>query len=183
MHALGFALFFLLLVDPGSLRSAGFQLSFSATFAVLLLAPRIGPPASVWRNARWPMRILLGARATILMGIGVTVFVAPIQLAHFGEVSLVGPLATWVFATAVAVMLVGSLVAIAAADIPGVGDALWRVSGWLDWALWRAARAAPDPLELPAPDAMLFYAGLALLWKGNRLGKVVGAVLSVAAFY
>jgi len=183
LHALGFALFFLLLADPGSLRSAGFQLSFAATFAVLLLAPRIGPPAPVWRQASWPLRILLGARATILMGLGVTVFVAPIQLSHFGEVSLVGPLATWVFATAVAVMLIASLAAIAAADAPFVGDALWRASGWLDWALWRAARAAPDPLELPAPDALVFYVGLALLWRGNRVVRLAGGVVAIAAFY
>ena len=183
LHALGLALFFLLLVDPSSLGSAGFQLSFSATFAVLLLAPHIGPPAVVWKQASWPVRFLLGARATILMGIGVTVFVAPIQLSHFGEVSLVGPLATWVFATAVAFMLIASLAAIPAADVPYVGDGLWYVSGWLDQALWWAARVAPDPVELPAPDALAFYAGLALLWKGSRAGRVVGALLVAASFF
>lgn len=182
LHALGVALFVLLLSDPASLRAAGFQLSFAATFAVLLLAPRIGPPAAVWKRASWPVRFLLGARATVLMGIGVTVFVAPIQLAHFGEVSLVGPLATWVFATAVAVMLVASLAAIPLAGVPSVGDGLWYLSGWLDGALRGASVISPEPVNLPVPEPLIFYTGLAACWWGRGHARWMGAVLAVVAF-
>ncbi|MET0566847.1 MAG: ComEC/Rec2 family competence protein [Acidimicrobiia bacterium] len=82
------AVIVLLLVDPGLVRGAGFQLSLAATVGVIL-------------GTRWPSSGGRMARA-LAVSIGAQVAVAPLLMIHFGLVPLLSPLANLVAAPMVA---------------------------------------------------------------------------------
>ena len=78
----------LLLVDPGLVSSAGFQLSVAATVGVIV-------------GSRWPSSGGKMARA-LAVTIGAQVTVAPLLILHFGLVPLLSPLANLLAAPLVA---------------------------------------------------------------------------------
>ena len=115
-NALTAAAFVILLWDPEAVLDAGFQLSFTATAAVLgvihfltriaedpvnrmgerpwyltaLLGPpppEEGPPS---RSERWKARVHQAAASCVLISLAVFLATLPILIAHFNRVSLVG---------------------------------------------------------------------------------------------
>jgi len=101
----------LLLVDPGLVRSAGFQLSLAATAGVIV-------------GTRWPSSGGRMARA-LAVSIGAQVAVAPLLLLHFGLVPLLSPLANLLAAPLVAsATVLGVLGVIGPAPVSEVGAAL-----------------------------------------------------------
>ena len=121
----------LLLVDPGLVFSAGFQLSVAATAGVIV-------------GARWPSSGGKVARA-LAVSIGAQVAVAPLLIIHFGEVPLLSPLANLLAAPLVTVSTVlGVIGVIGPTFISNLGAALaavvlglartaaaWPQIGWL----------------------------------------------------
>ncbi|MGE5551999.1 MAG: DNA internalization-related competence protein ComEC/Rec2 [Bacteroidota bacterium] len=82
-NVLGLAAVVVLLWQPCSLGTIGFQLSFAACAGLIFLYPR-------W--ADWVPGHLGFIGKPILITLAATLAVLPIQIAHFGRVSLIGPL-------------------------------------------------------------------------------------------
>ena len=77
----------LLLIDPGQLFDAGFQLSFSAVFIILLVMPEARRLIPDKYHFGW----LGGLITIILVSIVVQIGLFPILANYFGEFSLLGP--------------------------------------------------------------------------------------------
>ncbi len=130
----------MLVANPLLLRyDIGFQLSFAATFAILISAPA----RARMRFRSW---IIGSVTETILITSTVLVFVIPLSLFHFGTLSpyallsnvLVLPLVPVAFLLSFAVVLLGW--------VPGLGAGLgWLAYGALHGALFLGDRLADLP--------------------------------------
>jgi len=165
LTALANAFLVMLLVYPHALFSVGFQLSFVATFAVLLAIRGLADPPRRGRIRK----LWYWIRCTVHVGSVVQIVLAPMLLFYFGKLSVAAPLTTAVFVGPVMVLLALT----AAAVVLGVIS--FTVSMWTYWVLehvtsafvWLLAlfvRITPEPIELAVPNIYLFYAGLGMLW-------------------
>ncbi|HEX5131560.1 MAG TPA: ComEC/Rec2 family competence protein [Candidatus Krumholzibacteria bacterium] len=193
LDTLGKALFVMLLVSPLSARSPGLQLSFVATGAVLLAVRRV-PILLRARNARpgarrralgWLVRSTAGV---IIVGVAVEVLIVPLQLMHFGRVSVVGPLATAVFIVPVTAVQVLSFAAAGLGAVPGVGPAVCSALALASRAtvagILTAAARAPEPLVATGPWLPAYYLGVVVAWRFPRrpVAWGVAVALVVVAF-
>lgn len=111
LNTLGFAAMVVLALEPYALWSGGFQLSFAATFGVLLLAPRLVPHFEKeydlpwWQNA-WQItcRTVVSGAAVCLSAL---LFTLPIAVYHYGGFSL-----ATVISNVLAVAPVGAMMAL-----------------------------------------------------------------------
>lgn len=148
-----------LAVDPRAWMDAGWQLSFAAT-AGLLVA--VGPGQRRLTSAGVPQSIAIALATTL----AATVATAPIMLATFGSVSLIG-LVTNVAAAPLAAVAVwsGALAALAAPLAPPLAVVIAEpgahaASAVLSVAGWAAGRPYA---QLGADGALLALAGAAIL--------------------
>jgi ComEC/Rec2-related protein len=170
LNALGMALFVLLLSRPGLAHSVAFQLSFSATLAVLLCVTRFRLSFGAGR----PARIAAAAASTLLVSACVQLFLIPIQLHYFHGVSVLTPVTTLVFLPAIAaiMLLTGAALAIdwiAAPMSPAIFATLGAVSGGFERTLFAVAAWAPNLVELPTPNLAVYYLGQAVFWAGTGM--------------
>lgn len=156
---LGAAAVLMVGADPLAVTSAGFWLSFAAVAALVSLASAPAGAGSL-------------LQAFVRSQAAVTAMLAPLLLASFGAVSLVGPLAN-----AIAIPLFSfailpvTLAAMALAPVlPALADRLWALlgagldrcwTGLLAMAAWPGATFSP-----PEPPAWLVAAGLAAIALG-----------------
>lgn len=183
--ALANAFFLMLLLYPSALYAVSFQLSFAATFAVLAIVERLpDPPGAGWwrKTGYW-------ARSSVIVSAGVQAALVPVLLIHFGRVSIAGPLATVVFVVPVIGLLGFSVCASALARVSvPAGDlayhALQRGAALFDTSVLLAADVAPAPIELDAPNTVMYFGGLTLLWYSGRRRwlRFGSALLFVAAW-
>ena len=111
-NSLGLALLILLVGDPFAVYDAGLLLSFSATFGLLFIAPKIkqvlltlpvpAKLAPLWKSAAGIMAITVSA----------TLMTLPVTVLYFGTVSLVGVLANLVMTLPASLLLIVGWVAI-----------------------------------------------------------------------
>ena len=147
--ALALALLAVVIVDPHSVRSPGFWLSFVAVAAILLvLATR---PATDSRSLAGRIRTLVRVQLAVTVGL------APVTLGVFAEQSLVSPLVNAVViplvgAIIVPVVLVGLL---AGTVVPEGGAAMLTVSALALDAIWPVIeRIGAHAPMLRAPGAI-----------------------------
>jgi competence protein ComEC len=132
LHALGLALIVLIALRPGMVYSVALQLSAAATAGIVLwsasLAHRFGRVL--------PRTLALGLSATL----SAQSAVAPVLIATFGQVSVVGPLSNLLALPAVAPATIIGLVAGVAGIVNGsVGALLARCAApFAAWILWVA---------------------------------------------
>jgi len=79
----------ILLINPGDLFTIGFQLSFAAVYVILLTAPVISRQLPAWIQYRWYGQPLMVVVISFIVQLGLF----PLLAYHFGEFSIVGPLA------------------------------------------------------------------------------------------
>jgi len=176
-----------LLLDPGAVGDAGFQLSYAAVLAILAagapaaelataptIAQRLTPPGAVGFARRWHWRARRFLRAGLCISCAATIAGAPLTLAHFGHASAGG--------------LLVNLILVPLSEVPLVlGMASTALSVWpplLPVARWLNGGAAA------ALDGMAALAGLAaeVPWPdltGERVSTTagaIGALLLVACF-
>ncbi|MFH5832282.1 DNA internalization-related competence protein ComEC/Rec2 [Halalkalibaculum sp. DA384] len=82
----------LLLANPADLFAPGFQLSFSAVYIILLTVPVVERWLPHWVRYRWYGTPVMVVIVSILVQVGLF----PLLTYHFGEFSLIGPLANGV---------------------------------------------------------------------------------------
>jgi ComEC/Rec2-related protein len=168
VNALGTALFVLLLSRPGLAHSVAFQLSFTATLAVLLFVTRFHVSLGAGRCGR----LAATAITALLASVCVQLLILPIQLRYFGGVSGLTPLTTLVYLPAIAVVmfLAGAALVVdwvAAPVSPPLFAALGAAAAGLERALFVTAGWAPDLVELPAPNLGIYYVGQCVFWLGR----------------
>lgn len=139
--ALTWALGAVLLWDPWALLAPGFWLSFCAVAALVAAEPGAGPPAS---------RLGAAARAQA----AVSLALAPLTLALFQQIAVVGPLANAVAIPVVTLWVAPA--AIAGLLLPAPLDAwAWRSAAWvqqgLDHGLSMLAALPLAQWHAPAP--------------------------------
>ncbi len=180
--ALANAFFLMLLWYPFALFSIGFQLSFLATLGVLMAVARIGPaPTGRRRMGYW-------VTSTILVSVAAEVALVPPLLAYFGQISWVAPIATALFvAPTVVLLFLAPAAAAIAAVLPAAGPVAFGAVHYgslaFDEMLAFSARFAPAPLEMPAPNAYVYYVALGVIVCSRRAWlKVVGLVVLAGAW-
>ena len=136
LNALAAAGVAMLLWNPAWLGEVGVQLSFATVAAILSW----GVP--LCRRVRSGKRWLDAAVGAWIVGLAASVAAAPLVAHRFGIVSLLGPLATPVFAVLAAGVVCGGVLWMAVpldALAPLLGPAVGRAAGLLDVAVRRVA--------------------------------------------
>jgi competence protein ComEC len=134
-HVLGLAAVVLLGWNPYLLFDAGFQLSFAAVIAIFLFAR---PLAQILEG--YPVHPKLGAAVAI--SVACSVVTAPILLAQFGRVPLLGVVANALVEPAVGPLLgLALLTAVVHPVSPGIAYGLAWLNGWLADYVALCARA------------------------------------------
>jgi competence protein ComEC len=132
-HSFALALLLVLILDPFAPLSGGFWLSFVAMAAIILMT-----------STRFiPRPALLEALTTQA---SVTVALAPLTLAAFGSVSLVGPFVNLVVIPAMSWVLVPTILfSIVLAPVSSIAsDAVLHVAAWMHEQGWPWLAAAGD---------------------------------------
>jgi ComEC/Rec2-related protein len=187
LDVLGTALLVVLLYRPGFVCSVAFQLSFTATAAVLFCVTS----AKLRRRPGWKSAFVTGVAGSLVVSLCVQVFLLPLQLRYFDGVSLLTPPATLLFLPAVATVMLSTAAALAA-DLLSAGHftGLYGIAGWITGLFERAliglADRSPPLVSPPSPNLLLFYAGQAIWWirpsasrwppRGGGNKRVVAAV-------
>jgi competence protein ComEC len=164
-HALALGALVLLTWQPASLLEPGFQLSFAAVAAILVVAPRARAFAEGYAI---PPGLALGVAVSGACSIAT----APIGWAHFGAIAVWSVPANLVAEPAMPAVLTLSLAAAASMPVsPAVGGSLAWLAGWC--AAWIAGCArlfaalpfaqAHSPVALMALGAAIAF--VAALWR------------------
>jgi len=187
LNMLGLSGLLILAFWPQALFSVGFQLSYAATFGILVMTRPI--QGLLFRTTKHPM-----VRKWVLLPLAVSAAAqlgtAPLLAFHFHRIPLVSlaanllvvPLASLVLALGLAMSLLSLFGKIAAAPMAasayGAAWLLLRTAGIFD-GLRAATLAWPRP---DAAQAALYAAALSLLFAWRRLGRwrpamIAGALL------
>ena len=157
LNSLALAALVILALRPGDLRDPGFQLSFAAT-AGIVVAPL-------------PRGMIAGA---VGVSLAAELAVLPITLAHFNQLSLIGPLANLGAVPLAGLTTIVGLAGIAVSWMTSTaGEVLLNATWPVLMALRALVAAAAAPswalVHLPAPmwPAVLCYAGALLLALGG----------------
>ncbi|HWH24657.1 MAG TPA: ComEC/Rec2 family competence protein, partial [Candidatus Limnocylindria bacterium] len=115
--ALGLAVTLMLLVEPATIESIGFQLSVAATAGILWAA---GPLAG-WLRRRLPRGVPDWTVETLAVSLAAQAATLPLVLFHFGRLSTVAPLSNLLVAPLVAPAMLATAVALAAGAAAALG--------------------------------------------------------------
>ena len=179
LHSVTLAALLILLVEPGFIWDAGFQLSFVAVSAIVLAAERLPRPDPRWRfweKKRWAAR----ARQLAVIQVVVTAAVTPLTALHFQEAHPIGLLVNFLLIPAASLLVPLAFAASAAAAVlPAGWDALLTPLTWLTGALAQflilvsthSARIPWAALIAPKPNVWLIAAIFSLLALALRLRR------------
>jgi competence protein ComEC len=181
----------LLLVNQQSLFAASFQLSFVAVLSLLAAAALFAPAAAPASETSWPKKAGHWLSAALTVVVAATVGTAPLTIAIFHRLSLVGPLATllvdpvlsfWSLPLGFAAMPLMAVFPDAAALLLRLGEYGLIVSEKLAFFFAGLPFAS---LHLAPPPTLLFvsyYAGLILFvlaWRWEKRLAWFGVCLTV----
>lgn len=115
--ALGLAALTMLLVEPGTVADAGFQLSVAATAGLLCWAS----PLAERLRRRAPASVPSWLIDTLAVSLAAQAATLPLVLLHFGRLSLVAPLANLLVAPIVAPAMLGAAAALLCGTLAVLG--------------------------------------------------------------
>jgi competence protein ComEC len=181
LNSLAAAVLAILFWRPQDLWEPGFQLSFAATLGILALTGRLTEWFAQARCPRW-----LGS--AVAVSVSAQLFVTPIMVTHFHQLSLIGLAANLVVVPLAAVAttlgmiaVVGTLISQSAAH--WLFESLWLILVTLRWIVFWIAQVPMAMIHLPAFPTLVtiaFYALLAsLLFLGrHRMVRVLAGGLA-----
>ena len=124
LNSLGFAVAVMLVYNPFYILSLSFQLSCCATAGVIIVAPyamtvvsKIPEMGGIWVFKR----VLEAAVLNVIQSVGAVVCTLPIQIAEFGSVSLICPVAGVLISAAAVYVMCAATLGVGIAFIPFVG--------------------------------------------------------------
>lgn len=129
----------LLLINPADIWTPGFQLSFSAVYIILLIMPTVNHWLPAWIAHRWYGTPIM----VVIVSLFVQVGLFPLLAYHFGEFSLIGPLANAVVVPWLGILVPFALLLLPVTSLlPSVGPLLnvpnaWflnRLTQFIDWS-------------------------------------------------
>lgn len=191
LNTLGVAAIVLLVARPPALFDAGFQLSFSAVGAIVIIVPRL---TAAWPEAWNRLPLVSEAGELVAATAAATVGTAPVLLYHFGGVPLAGLLLN-VIAIPVTFLLMAAGLAMAAvgALIPHAAEVFGAAAHLLAHVLLGVADEGDRILSwsyvrVPGRPPWVLFAGMLfgligiLQWSRPRLRwKWIIAAMGVAA--
>ncbi|MCL6624790.1 MAG: ComEC/Rec2 family competence protein, partial [Fimbriimonadales bacterium] len=162
LSALALAAYIVLLLEPGAIFDAGFQLSFIVTTALVMYMPWVYSWMKRFVEGKVQNKavgwVLLSMGASLATTVVAQLASAPILTHHFGQVSVIAPIANLLSAVVVPLIYVGSLAAQLAevfseALSQGLDLAItssfvsWmqEVNGYLGNLSWSAVTFSPAP--------------------------------------
>jgi competence protein ComEC len=181
INSVAIAAFIILILNPASLFTVSFQLSFAAVIAIAALYPRIIAYFSsaqdrtqpTWKmNNTLSRKIINWLKAAMLISVTATAGTAPLLLHYFNRISLISPISNIVIEPficlwALTIGLVGCTTIPFSASLAAH---IFHLGSWgLDTATWLASLGARIPfsnLWFSTPSAMeiiLYYVLLASL--------------------
>jgi competence protein ComEC len=179
-HALLVAAAVTLGLNPRTTADIGWQLSFAAVVAILLLAGRLA--RGLGRRG-----VPAGAAEAVALTVAATVGTAPLIALHFGQTSLVSLPANVAAAPAVAPVMWLSMLACAAAQLsPALASPLVALAavpaGYLTWVADVASRVPRGQTAAPVAVVAIGCAAVAVSIAVRRSRRLVagGAALAVA---
>ncbi len=186
LNTLALAAWMMLLVHPFYLFDVGFQMSYLAVAAILLIQPAL---SRLWRPASRPLRWLWGS---VTVSLAAQIGVAPLIALYFSRFSvwflltnlIVIPLTFCLVAGALFMLCVGFWFPLQQLVASLLNVTLSGMHAALRW-IESLPFASIDNLHFSALQVCCFYAGLLFLlafcrWKSAS--QLAGALLSVAAF-
>jgi competence protein ComEC len=154
-----------LLLDPGAVGDAGFQLSYAAVLAILAagapaaelaaappVAQRLTPPGAAGAARRWGWRARRFLRAGLCIAGAATIAGAPLALAHFGRASVGGVLVNLALVPLSEVPLVLGMASTALSVWPATLPLARWLNGGAALALDGMASLAGLAARVPWPD-------------------------------
>lgn len=122
-QAVSLSLLAMLLVDPLSILSPGFWLSFAGVLSLVAFMPQ--------EHAQGIVRPFLRAQVAVSLAL------LPLSIGFFNQTTLIGPLVNlvaipWISLVVVPLALIGCLFA----WVPAVASVFWQVSAWTMQAFW-----------------------------------------------
>lgn len=188
LNNLALAAFCILLVNPLSIHTASFQLSFAAAAAIVLVMPRLAAwrPQAEKRSPWQTLRYLL--ISGLLISIAAFLATAPLALLHFNRISLAGPLTTllvtpflcfWTLPLGLVAILTQPLAPIIAVFLLQLGA--WGIH--ISHALTGFLAGLPfSSLWLPTPTIPLLILSYALLLIIFQHRRPLPALAALACF-
>ncbi|WP_441869816.1 ComEC/Rec2 family competence protein [Phaeovulum sp. W22_SRMD_FR3] len=185
LRSVALAALVILLRAPESLVSPGFQMSFAATVALIVIYP---PAARL--VARLPV-LLRPPVLLVLSSLAAGMSTAPIAAAHFHRMAEYGLVANLAAVPVMGVLVMpAGVVAALLAPFGLAAPALWVMAEGTRWMIFVAATVAgwsgavrvvatPGPLVLPL---LALGATMVLLASGRRLVQLAGLVGCLTAF-
>jgi competence protein ComEC len=195
-NAIGVSALVILGMDTRQLFDVGFQLSFVSVLAIVYLYPKFNSWAGMipehirLRSAMvWVLRVCA-------VSLAATIGTFPLTAIYFGKVSIVGLITNIVVIPAVGLSVVLGIVMSVAATSASWGATVFAevnhvvLSFTIAAAKWSAALpfATMDTLRFRGTDALVFYAGAALLFGfsnpnvARKLAVVLLAAMNIAVF-
>ncbi|WP_171032888.1 DNA internalization-related competence protein ComEC/Rec2 [Fodinibius saliphilus] len=130
----------ILIINPSDLFSIGFQLSFSAVYIILLLAPVFTKPLPIWIQYRWYGQPLMIVMISFIVQLGLF----PLLAYYFGEFSIVGP-----FTNALVIPFLGIAIPLALLILP-IGMASPGIANFLNFPIEYFLRALEQFVTMAA---------------------------------
>lgn len=128
LNTLGVAALVLLCLRPAQLFEAGFQLSFAAVGAIVLLVPVLnGVLPAVWIKRGWRRKVATMTTVSLAASLGTM----PVLLYHFGQASFAGLLLNLLAIPATALTLSAALLLVILAPFPSLAAVLGASANWL----------------------------------------------------
>ncbi len=202
LNSLAIAAFIMTLTNPWVLWDIGFQLSFLATFGLLIYAPRLQTRIEGWLKTRvddaWARQILEFLKDAFIVTTAAFLVTAPLIIMYFHRISVIGFLTNLlVLPVQPFVMILGGaatllqMAANALSAIPLVGLLVGSIAQVMAWGTYvflqytilvvQATAAIPfgsfEVTRVDAPLVIIFYA---VLFVATRLGvkRTTGLFLS-----
>lgn len=190
LDALGFALLLVLLIDPIAVLSAGFWFSFSAVAVIFISISRAqkqaGFDASLWGKVKATLK------QWIRLQLLISLFLLPLSLFMFQQVSLVSPLAnlllipyvSFLVVPLVLLAIIFSLLWPSFSDLlftlaAALLDFIWPLLSYLStlpYALWvRGDVGIVELLAATVAMLLLFYAGQIVAYLSRSMAGPVSA--------
>lgn len=194
LYSLAWAATLILLISPESLLTAGFQLSFAATLAIVVLYERYGHHIYD-SDAGWLRGFRLYLLAVMLTSLAATLYTTPLALYHFNRMAIWGVAANMLMVPLSSFIIMPAAVAVFLLMPMGWdAPALWALEKGIRWMIegsnWVATLPYAD-LILPSPNFAGFVAIIVgglwfAIWRSNLrwLGLApIAAGLVTIAFY